>query len=70
MSIYPLYRHDPVYIQTPKFSSKGLFDLMLGLSYRQDNLYFSLIERRDCKDHIGIYDTHNLKLIKVILKLI
>ncbi|KAI9297948.1 WD40 repeat-like protein [Neoconidiobolus thromboides FSU 785] len=57
ISIWSLCDKKVKYINCPKFYNKGI-------SYRNDDLYMALLERKDGKDYLGIYNTVTWSLRK------
>ncbi|KAJ9081966.1 hypothetical protein DSO57_1009188 [Entomophthora muscae] len=60
ITIWSLKSNEAAYILDPKYSNKGL-------AYRPDKKYVSVLERKEKKDYIGIYDTDTWLLKKHFL---
>lgn len=56
LTIWSLTSNESSYINYPKYSKKGI-------SFSKNGNFLALIERRQCIDYIGIYETKNWKIV-------
>lgn len=61
INLFPLSSH-PEIIPVPLIH---YYIILIGMDFSRDGKYLALAERRDCKDHISIFDPSSWLLIKV-----
>ncbi|KAJ3217298.1 WD repeat-containing protein wrap73 [Clydaea vesicula] len=57
ITVWNLINKSVRYMQYPKFDNKGF-------CFRKDGKYFSLVERKECKDFISVFDCEDWEMVK------